>query len=55
MADAIVKLIETPKGERPLRTVVDPATGTFTEVANKAVKEQFDNFLTAFGMQDLLK
>ncbi len=55
VANAIVKLIETPKGERPLRTVVDPATGAFTEVANKAVKEQYDNFLTAFGMQDLLK
>jgi NAD(P)-dependent dehydrogenase (short-subunit alcohol dehydrogenase family) len=55
VADAIVKLIETPKGQRPLRTVVDPATGTFTETANKAVKEQYDNFLTAFGMQDLLK
>lgn len=55
VADAVVKLIETPKGQRPLRTVVDPATGTFTETANKAVKEQYDNFLTAFGMQDLLK
>jgi NAD(P)-dependent dehydrogenase (short-subunit alcohol dehydrogenase family) len=55
VADAVVKLIETPKGQRPLRTVVDPATGTFTEAANQAVKVQYDNFLTAFGMQDLLK
>lgn len=55
VADAIVKLVETPKGQRPLRTVVDPATGTFTEAANAAVKVQYDNFLTAFGMQDLLK
>ena len=54
VADAVVKLIETPKGQRPLRTVVDPATGAFTETANKAVKVQYDHFLTAFGMKDLL-
>ena len=54
VADAIVKLIDTPKGRRPLRTVVDPATGNFSEVANKQVKEQYDNFLTAFGMQAML-
>jgi NAD(P)-dependent dehydrogenase (short-subunit alcohol dehydrogenase family) len=55
VADAIVKLINTPNGNRPLRTVIDPATGNFTEVANKHVKEQYDNFLTAFGMQALLR
>ena len=54
VADAIVKLINTPNGKRPLRTVVDPATGDFTEIANKHVKEQYDNFLTAFGMQAML-
>jgi NAD(P)-dependent dehydrogenase (short-subunit alcohol dehydrogenase family) len=54
VADAIVKLIDSPNGKRPLRTVVDPATGTFSEVANKHVKEQYENFLTAFGMKDML-
>jgi NAD(P)-dependent dehydrogenase (short-subunit alcohol dehydrogenase family) len=54
VAEAIVKLIHTPKSKRPLRTVVDPATGDFTEIANKQVKEQYDHFLTAFGMGDLL-
>jgi NAD(P)-dependent dehydrogenase (short-subunit alcohol dehydrogenase family) len=54
VADAIVKLIDTPKGKRPLRTVVDPVTGAFIEKANTEVKTQFDNFLTAFGMQALL-
>jgi len=54
VADAIVKLIDTPKGKRPLRTVVDPAAGYFSETANKQVKEQYDNFLTAFGMQEML-
>ncbi len=54
VADAIVKLINTPNGKRPLRTVVDPATGNFSEIANKHVKEQYENFLTAFGMQTML-
>jgi NAD(P)-dependent dehydrogenase (short-subunit alcohol dehydrogenase family) len=54
VANAIVKLIDAPKGERPLRTVVDPTTGNFSETANKQVKEQYDNFLTAFGMQAML-
>lgn len=52
--DAISKLIATSKGQRPLRTVVDPATGGFVEDANQKVKPQFDNFLTAFGMKELL-
>jgi NAD(P)-dependent dehydrogenase (short-subunit alcohol dehydrogenase family) len=54
VADAIVKLIDMPKGKRPLRTVVDPATGSFSEIANKHVKEQYEHFLTAFGMQTML-
>jgi NAD(P)-dependent dehydrogenase (short-subunit alcohol dehydrogenase family) len=54
VADAIVKLIDTPGGKRPLRTVVDPATGNFSEIANEHVKEQFGNFLTAFGMKEML-
>jgi NAD(P)-dependent dehydrogenase (short-subunit alcohol dehydrogenase family) len=54
VADAIVKLIDTPKGKRPLRTVVDPATGSFSEIANAKVKEQFENFLTAFGLKEML-
>jgi NAD(P)-dependent dehydrogenase (short-subunit alcohol dehydrogenase family) len=55
VATAIIKLIDTPKGKRPLRTVIDPVTGSFSEIANQQVKEQFDNFLTAFGMQEMLK
>ncbi len=53
--DAIIKLIETPKGQRPLRTVVDAMTGQFIEAANDKVKEEYNNFVTAFGMGDLLK
>lgn len=54
VADAIVGLVQAEKGKRPLRTVADAMTGTFVEAANKATKEQFDNFVTAFGMQGLL-
>ena len=52
--DAIFKLIETPKGQRPLRTVVDPITGQFVESANANVKTDYENFLSAFGMGSLL-
>jgi NAD(P)-dependent dehydrogenase (short-subunit alcohol dehydrogenase family) len=54
VADAIVNLINLPKGQRPLRTVVDSATGDITKRANDAVKVEFDKVLTAFGMEDLL-
>lgn len=53
--DAIFKLMEMPKGKRPLRTSVDAATKEFVERANANVKEDYDNFVSAFGMQDLLK
>ncbi|MEM7163315.1 MAG: SDR family oxidoreductase [Bacteroidota bacterium] len=52
--DAIFKLIDTPKGQRPLRTVVDGMTGQFVNSANDHVKEDFDKFLTAFGMEAML-
>ncbi|WP_289054238.1 SDR family oxidoreductase [Carboxylicivirga marina] len=52
--DAVLQLIDTPKGQRPLRTVVDAMTGDFVEKANKQVAEQHAGFLTAFGMKDLL-
>jgi len=54
VADAIVKLIRTEKGKRPLRTVVDPITGEYIEAVNKAVAEQFAPGLTLFGMGELL-
>ncbi|MCT4588021.1 MAG: SDR family oxidoreductase [Carboxylicivirga sp.] len=54
VADAVLNLIDRPKSQRPLRTVVDPMTGEFIEKANKQVAEQYAGFLTAFGMKDLL-
>jgi len=55
VAEAILNLISMPAGKRPLRTVIDPVTGSFSEIANQQVKVQYDHFLTAFGMQDMLK
>jgi len=52
--DAIFKLIDIPKGQRPLRTVVDVLTGEHVEDANTKVKTGYDGFVTAFGMKDLL-
>lgn len=54
IADAVVNLINLPKGERPLRTVVDTPTGEITKRANEAVKVEYENVLKAFGMEDLL-
>ena len=54
VADAVVKLINLPKGQRPLRTVVDPSTGEIIQRANDAVKIEYDNVLRAFGMGELL-
>jgi NAD(P)-dependent dehydrogenase (short-subunit alcohol dehydrogenase family) len=52
--DSIIQLIETPKGQRPLRTVVDGMTGQIVESANDKVKVEYDKFLTAFGMAQML-
>lgn len=54
VADAVVNLINLPKGQRPLRTVVDSSTGDIVKRANDAVKVEYEKALTAFGMQDLL-
>ncbi|MDX3915462.1 MAG: SDR family oxidoreductase [Pseudosphingobacterium sp.] len=54
IADAVVKLMNLPKGQRPLRTVVDPSTGEIVKTANEAVQVEYDRVLTAFGMKDLL-
>lgn len=52
--DAIIQLIETPKGKRPLRTVVDGMTGSIVEKANNDVKQGYVEFLTAFGMKEMV-
>jgi len=54
VADAVVKLIELPQGERPLRTVVDPTTGQFVKAANEAVLHEYSKTMTAYGLKGLL-
>lgn len=54
VADAVVKLIDLPKGARPLRTVVDPATGDLVQAANEGVKAEYEKTIAAFGMAELL-
>lgn len=54
VADAVVRLINSPKGQRPLRTVVDRPTGEITKRANDAVQVEYGNVLKAFGLEELL-
>lgn len=54
VADAVLKLINCPKGKRPLRTVVDRPSGEFVKRANDAVNAEYTKTLAAYGMQDLL-
>ncbi|MFC3158373.1 Short-chain dehydrogenase [Chryseobacterium arachidis] len=54
VADAVVNLINLPKGQRPLRTVADPTTGEIVRTANKAVAAEYAKVLEAFGLKDLL-
>jgi len=54
VADAVINLINLPKGQRPLRTVVDSSTGKFVQAANEAVKVEYEKGLAVFGMGGLL-
>ncbi|GAA4917322.1 SDR family oxidoreductase [Mucilaginibacter defluvii] len=54
IADAVVKLIGMPKGERPVRTVVDPTTGQFISAINEATQAEFDKTMEAYGLKELL-
>lgn len=54
VADAVQQLIDLPRGQRPLRTVVDPLTGTLVESTNRQVAENYRQFVSAIGLQDLL-
>jgi len=54
VSDAVLRLIELPQGQRPLRTVVDGITGKFVELANEKVREGHRDFVSAFGLQALL-
>ena len=50
VADAVLNLANAAKGERPLRTSVDPLTGTFVEATNEVAEENRLKFLAGFGL-----
>jgi NAD(P)-dependent dehydrogenase (short-subunit alcohol dehydrogenase family) len=49
VADAVLKLMNTPYGQRPLRTVVDPVTAQFVESINECAERNTQAMLQAFG------
>lgn len=56
VALAIADLIDTPAGERPVRTVVDKmGMGTHIEPYNKGLDQIHQGVFEAFGMGDMLK
>ncbi len=55
VADAIAKLIETPAGKRPLRTVVDPMMGgEATRAINQTTDQIQATLLENLGMSDFI-
>ncbi len=54
VADAVLKLVETPKGKRPLRVSVDNLAGSLVDRANQQVEAGYGEFLSSFGMQELM-
>ena len=55
VADAIAKLIETPAGQRPLRTVVDPMMGgDGPRAINKTTDKIQNELLENLGMSDFI-
>jgi NAD(P)-dependent dehydrogenase (short-subunit alcohol dehydrogenase family) len=54
--DAILTVINTPRGQRPFRTVVDGmGMGAPIEAINKASQEATTNIYSAFGMEGMLQ
>jgi hypothetical protein len=55
VADAVLHLIETPSGSRPLRTVVDPQSGgEGPTVINQTTEKIQNQLLTGMEMQAML-
>ena len=56
VADAIAKVISTPAGQRPFRTVVDKmGMGAPIEPYNESLHQLTEGVYGAFGMGDMLK
>jgi hypothetical protein len=55
VADAVLHLIETPPGQRPLRTVVDPLKGGEGPMAVNRVTDKIQvQLLESMEMQEML-
>lgn len=54
VADAIVKVVETPAGQRPLRTVVDRFWAQRSEAHNTTATQVQTELLTSIGMAHML-
>jgi NAD(P)-dependent dehydrogenase (short-subunit alcohol dehydrogenase family) len=56
VADAIATVIETPAGQRPMRTTVDNmGMGVHIDPYNKQLDQIHEGIFTAFGMEGMLK
>jgi NAD(P)-dependent dehydrogenase (short-subunit alcohol dehydrogenase family) len=56
VANAIAKVIDTPAGQRPFRTIVDKlGMGDHVEAYNDQLKEITTGIYSAFGMQSMLE
>lgn len=56
VADAILNVIETPAGQRPMRTVVDKmGMGDHIEKYNQHLQQVTEGIYGAFGMEEMLK
>lgn len=56
VADAILNLVDTPAGERPVRTLVDKmGMGTHIEPYNQVLDQIHQGVFSAFGMEGMLK
>lgn len=56
VADAMVKLIETPAGQRAFRTVIDPMAGNQNrQLINEAQEKMQSMFFEAMGMSEMVK
>ena len=55
VAEAIVKLVNTPQGQVPLRTVVDKMMGGTTEAINEATQKVQTGLLQNLGFGELVK
>jgi NAD(P)-dependent dehydrogenase (short-subunit alcohol dehydrogenase family) len=55
VADAIAALVDAPKGERPVRTVVDPLFESLLAPYNKMLDDLQGGLLNNFGIGSLLK